>query len=536
MWDIILAERAKRSIIFTTHFLDEGDVLADHIVILSKGHIKCQGSVAELKSQYGGGYRIHLPEADSVQGQSLPGLVHHDGVVYKAEDSRSAAKLVSQLEVDGHKGVQMTGPTIEDVFLNLTKEDVPSDSDEATIHDSTEEYLSKQLSPGQGTSFWKQVRILLRKRLTILPRYWMSTCLALVLPIACVPAINKFVAEDFRRSDCKPIGYNSDQNGYLTTYFGVYLGSNPASHPYYYRPNAIGPPSANESLYKVLRDFPIGESFNISRYAQNFEFLNDLDSFHQYLSDTNKISPNDGGIYVGDDSTTPEIASTYSIGRFAAQGLNILSQVRSGVPIAMYQASRNLYYYEVGTISLLLASSSPLVPIPTDLSIFCTYGLTSSVPHLTGFRKRLVGLRRLRVLHPRRLPVLLLSISSLRKDSSNQGPPILQRRAASSVMDGLLPLRLCLCANCVHRLLPDHIRPVQPCLVATTVHAPAVHPVRHHWHPDQLHLLHQSPLSTHGIPVDYWIHGSLLLCSGSSLHSKQPRPLLPRLPLKRTYN
>src|SRR5438046_2581995 len=34
IWDILLAERGRRTIILTTHFLDEADLLADHIVIL----------------------------------------------------------------------------------------------------------------------------------------------------------------------------------------------------------------------------------------------------------------------------------------------------------------------------------------------------------------------------------------------------------------------------------------------------------------------------------------------------------------------
>ncbi len=43
IWEILLQQRSRRSIIFTTHFLDEADVLADHIVILSKGKVRCQG-------------------------------------------------------------------------------------------------------------------------------------------------------------------------------------------------------------------------------------------------------------------------------------------------------------------------------------------------------------------------------------------------------------------------------------------------------------------------------------------------------------
>lgn len=49
IWDILLQQRAKRTIVFTTHFLDEVDVLADHLVILSQGKVKCQGAVGRTQ-------------------------------------------------------------------------------------------------------------------------------------------------------------------------------------------------------------------------------------------------------------------------------------------------------------------------------------------------------------------------------------------------------------------------------------------------------------------------------------------------------
>jgi ATP-binding cassette, subfamily A (ABC1), member 3 len=59
IWDILLAERGQRSIIMTTHFLDEADLLADNIAILSKGCLKIEGTAVELKHKLGSGYRVH---------------------------------------------------------------------------------------------------------------------------------------------------------------------------------------------------------------------------------------------------------------------------------------------------------------------------------------------------------------------------------------------------------------------------------------------------------------------------------------------
>lgn len=60
IWDILLAERGRRTIIFTTHFLDEAELLADHIAILSKGSLEAQGSTVELKNRLGSDYRVHV--------------------------------------------------------------------------------------------------------------------------------------------------------------------------------------------------------------------------------------------------------------------------------------------------------------------------------------------------------------------------------------------------------------------------------------------------------------------------------------------
>ncbi|KPM40517.1 hypothetical protein AK830_g6070 [Neonectria ditissima] len=122
VWNIILAERSERSLILTTHFLDECEVLADQVVIVSRGHVKCQGPVAKLKVLYGGGYRVHLPRTDDMPNTSYPMTVTQTQAIFNTPDSTSAAQLMSSLEAAGHTGALITGPTIEDVFLRVADE------------------------------------------------------------------------------------------------------------------------------------------------------------------------------------------------------------------------------------------------------------------------------------------------------------------------------------------------------------------------------------------------------------------------------
>lgn len=58
MWELLLKIRRNCSIFLTTQHLDEADVLADRIIILASGRVRCAGSPAFLKQRFGTGYHI----------------------------------------------------------------------------------------------------------------------------------------------------------------------------------------------------------------------------------------------------------------------------------------------------------------------------------------------------------------------------------------------------------------------------------------------------------------------------------------------
>ena len=53
MWDLLISTKKNRTILLTTHFMEEADVLGDRIAIMSRGKIKCYGSTMFLKKQLG---------------------------------------------------------------------------------------------------------------------------------------------------------------------------------------------------------------------------------------------------------------------------------------------------------------------------------------------------------------------------------------------------------------------------------------------------------------------------------------------------
>ncbi|CAG0883098.1 unnamed protein product [Darwinula stevensoni] len=58
VWTILQEEKRDRTILLTTHFMEEADVLGDRIAIMAHGHLQCVGSSMFLKRQYGTGYTL----------------------------------------------------------------------------------------------------------------------------------------------------------------------------------------------------------------------------------------------------------------------------------------------------------------------------------------------------------------------------------------------------------------------------------------------------------------------------------------------
>uniref|UniRef100_A0A8D2KS45 ATP-binding cassette sub-family A member 2 n=1 Tax=Varanus komodoensis TaxID=61221 RepID=A0A8D2KS45_VARKO len=79
IWDLILKYKPGRTILLSTHHMDEADLLGDRIAIISHGKLKCCGSPLFLKSTYGDGYKLTVvkkhsappaPRLDSGETQS----------------------------------------------------------------------------------------------------------------------------------------------------------------------------------------------------------------------------------------------------------------------------------------------------------------------------------------------------------------------------------------------------------------------------------------------------------------------------------
>ncbi|XP_050311852.1 phospholipid-transporting ATPase ABCA3 isoform X2 [Anthonomus grandis grandis] len=75
LWDLLLSQKTGRTILLTTHFMDEADLLGDRIAIMAAGEVKCCGSSFFLKKKYGVGYRLIIEKTPQCNPQNVTDLL-----------------------------------------------------------------------------------------------------------------------------------------------------------------------------------------------------------------------------------------------------------------------------------------------------------------------------------------------------------------------------------------------------------------------------------------------------------------------------
>ena len=63
VWNLLLEARRSKTILLSTHYLEEADVTADRIVIISKGAVHCYGTPVFLKNSFGTGYQLRVQKS-----------------------------------------------------------------------------------------------------------------------------------------------------------------------------------------------------------------------------------------------------------------------------------------------------------------------------------------------------------------------------------------------------------------------------------------------------------------------------------------
>ncbi|MFB3124112.1 MAG: ATP-binding cassette domain-containing protein [Woeseiaceae bacterium] len=122
-WDLVNRIRSDgTTIILTTHYMDEAQILCDEIAIMDFGKIIIQGSPAELLRQRYQNVIIELP-LDDVSGdlQSIDHRVlESQGVIEISTNDVNSSLQALANHVTGLNRLKIRQPNLEDLFLDLT--------------------------------------------------------------------------------------------------------------------------------------------------------------------------------------------------------------------------------------------------------------------------------------------------------------------------------------------------------------------------------------------------------------------------------
>ncbi|KAG9261960.1 ATP-binding cassette sub-family A member 2 isoform X2 [Astyanax mexicanus] len=174
IWDLILKYKQGRTILLSTHHMDEADLLGDRIAIISHGKLKCCGSPLFLKSTYGDGYKLTLVKKQSDSNAADQSSVAPSSSMSPCSESRvtqfirqyvASCLLVSDsntelsyvlpseavkkgcferlfqaleqsLESLALTSFGVMDTTLEEVFLKVSEEDLSMENSDADMKDS----------------------------------------------------------------------------------------------------------------------------------------------------------------------------------------------------------------------------------------------------------------------------------------------------------------------------------------------------------------------------------------------------------------
>lgn len=218
IWDLLLQIRKVRTILLTTHFMEEADVLADRIAIMAGGEIVCAGSASFLKRAFQTGYVLNVqPKSDRktllkqiqqhVPSAKLYGEKANEMSIQLIESTEQDSQKLNEAMIslfrwlessDGQECVQsfnLTNTSLEDVFLKVGEERKALSKVDQKICDPFFDDISMTESVGDRDNIllinrpkgfqkvWVQFWAIVYKRLCYEMKQLIATIRMIILPL-----------------------------------------------------------------------------------------------------------------------------------------------------------------------------------------------------------------------------------------------------------------------------------------------------------------------------------------------------------------
>ncbi|KAG5510166.1 hypothetical protein JKF63_07063 [Porcisia hertigi] len=245
-WELVKRMSEAHTIMLTTHYMDEADLLGHKIGIMSRGRLKCSGSSVFLKSHLGLGYTILIsvdPElefeaVDDVVLESINGakLLRRNGCELSYQlPAQSASQFplllnaIDSVEADGVRGYTLAATTLEEVFLTVSEEDIKGHSEDVTQESIGLIWNCEVMS----STVWSQFRAMMRKRFCCALRDRKMQCFQVVCPVMCILIAMLLHLVQYRDPQSLVYDYSMFQRGTRavvdTAFCDVMWGSTPVT-------------------------------------------------------------------------------------------------------------------------------------------------------------------------------------------------------------------------------------------------------------------------------------------------------------------
>jgi ABC-2 type transport system ATP-binding protein len=126
-WELIQSIKARnKTIILTTHYMDEAELLCDEIAIMDRGRIIAQGGPRRLLQEHFEEVLLELPRADFPAGArhlALKIIDSSDRVEIATQDLDTTLRCLMDAQVP-LRNLRIRPPNLEDLFLELTGKDL----------------------------------------------------------------------------------------------------------------------------------------------------------------------------------------------------------------------------------------------------------------------------------------------------------------------------------------------------------------------------------------------------------------------------
>ncbi len=141
VWEAIRrTSREKRTLLLTTHYLDEAEALSTRLALFEKGRLMLEGSPADLRGRVRYPYRVtiqgSIPAAE-LEGYGRVAEIEGGYLVFATE---AHAREVARLALERGARLSMGPVSLEDIFLEVVGSSIESDSSAKNGEEAADEY------------------------------------------------------------------------------------------------------------------------------------------------------------------------------------------------------------------------------------------------------------------------------------------------------------------------------------------------------------------------------------------------------------